>query len=456
MAGSQMGLQGAGMQLTAEQARAQAAAQAVQTGLAGIGQNVAAQQASGQAIGQSAGLGLQGAGQMLAAQQAAGQLGLAGAQTALQGQQQQLGGLQAGGQLGLAGAGLGLQGAQAAIGATEAAAQQGLSGILGGGQLNLASQIQGGQLALQGNQQGQQANVAASTLAMQAEAQRAQNEQYNYNLQQANIANDLQIAGMQAGLNVQNAGFANQIGGGLLGAAGAAGAGVATALSDIRAKENIEPADSLAQQSNLAGLIGGNYAQAAAGANAGQSPTEKAGLIGADYAQQAMKQNTDLNAANKAKNEKLGDSIGNLSTTLQTAFTPTGDLNVNPITGQPWFLSDERMKQYASSDKRGKAGESSDSDALDAFANAPGYSYEYKDPGAPGAAPGRHFGPMAQDLERTPAGASVVEEGPDGRKMVNAPRLTMLEASAISALTDKIQKLEARIGAGKSKSKKAA
>src|SRR5678816_4960465 len=38
-------------------------------------------------------------------------------------------------------------------------------------------------------------------------------------------------------------------------------------------------------------------------------------------------------------------------------------------------------------------------EATRAVRAAPGYSYEYKNPNMPGAAPGTHFGPMAQDLE---------------------------------------------------------
>lgn len=60
---------------------------------------------------------------------------------------------------------------------------------------------------------------------------------------------------------------------------------------------------------------------------------------------------------------------------------------------------------------------------------APAYGYQYRDPGAPGAAPGRHYGPMAQDLEKTPAGASVVQTGPDGKKSIDTQRLTLLNAS---------------------------
>jgi hypothetical protein len=76
---------------------------------------------------------------------------------------------------------------------------------------------------------------------------------------------------------------------------------------------------------------------------------------------------------------------------------------------------------------------------------AQGYSYEYKDPRAPGATPGRQVGPMAQDLERT-AAAGAVHDTPNG-KQVDTPRLTMVNTAAISELQRKLQRLEA-LGGG--------
>lgn len=71
-------------------------------------------------------------------------------------------------------------------------------------------------------------------------------------------------------------------------------------------------------------------------------------------------------------------------------------------------------------------------DAVQTIREAPGYTYRYQDPNQPGAAPGLQAGPMAQDLERTPLGASMVHEAPDGTKMVDSGRagLTALAASA--------------------------
>lgn len=67
---------------------------------------------------------------------------------------------------------------------------------------------------------------------------------------------------------------------------------------------------------------------------------------------------------------------------------------------------------------------------LDALANA--YRYKYKDPKVPGAAEGEHVGPMAQDLETTRIGKTIVETGPDGRKRVDTGRLTLALGSVVA------------------------
>lgn len=73
----------------------------------------------------------------------------------------------------------------------------------------------------------------------------------------------------------------------------------------------------------------------------------------------------------------------------------------------------------------------------------PAYSYDYKDPNAPGAEPGQQFGPMAQDLEKTPAGKSVVSTGKDGKKRIDAGRLTLMNASETSKLRGEVDRLKA-------------
>jgi hypothetical protein len=85
--------------------------------------------------------------------------------------------------------------------------------------------------------------------------------------------------------------------------------------------------------------------------------------------------------------------------------------------------------------------------AIDTIRQAPGYSYEYKEPGSDGAAPGRHAGPMAQDLERTPLGRSLVREAPDGTKMVDSTRAGMTALAAASEQQRELDELRRKVAA---------
>jgi hypothetical protein len=87
-----------------------------------------------------------------------------------------------------------------------------------------------------------------------------------------------------------------------------------------------------------------------------------------------------------------------------------------------------------------------DGAAQDTIRHAPGYSYQYRDPAALGAQPGTHYGPMAQDLERTPMGRSVVSTGPDGMKRVDTNRLSLVNTAALNAQQQEIDDLKRRQG----------
>lgn len=80
---------------------------------------------------------------------------------------------------------------------------------------------------------------------------------------------------------------------------------------------------------------------------------------------------------------------------------------------------------------------------------AEGFRYRYKNPDAPGADEGEHYGPMAQDLERTPAGRSVVRTGPDGTKMVDTGRLSLVNTAAVSEQQRRLDEIEALLGSAR-------
>ena len=80
---------------------------------------------------------------------------------------------------------------------------------------------------------------------------------------------------------------------------------------------------------------------------------------------------------------------------------------------------------------------------------APGYSYNYKDPMRHGY--GQKFGPMAQDLLKTPAGASTVERSADGTLAVNTGRLALAEHAALHSHRLEFNQLKAEVDALKKK-----
>jgi hypothetical protein len=79
------------------------------------------------------------------------------------------------------------------------------------------------------------------------------------------------------------------------------------------------------------------------------------------------------------------------------------------------------------------------------------YSYRYKDPSMAGAAPGRRVGVMAQDLEKSPLGASFVREQ-DGHKVVDYGQALGAMMAAHAAANDRLNEHEEMLralGAGR-------
>ncbi len=90
-----------------------------------------------------------------------------------------------------------------------------------------------------------------------------------------------------------------------------------------------------------------------------------------------------------------------------------------------------------------------DTEALDAVAQSPGSSYQYIDPSKPGTKPGTQYGPMAQDLAKTPAGATAVSKMPDGQLAIDTDRLQLLDHSAVAAQQKQLDQIMAELQAFK-------
>lgn len=168
--------------------------------------------------------------------------------------------------------------------------------------------------------------------------------------------------------------------------------------------------------------------------------------------------NQKQDAANSAM---YGSAVASAANMMGSgAHNGTGGGSGYGDAGPDGYTSDVRAKKdisprsfddYVSSLDNGYAKQSRDTGPAYDFRPAQGYSYNYKDPQAVGAGPGMHYGPMAQDLEKTPIGASVVQAGPDGTKKVDTQRLTMANTAALAEQQRRMDQIDEllRMGQGR-------
>jgi hypothetical protein len=97
------------------------------------------------------------------------------------------------------------------------------------------------------------------------------------------------------------------------------------------------------------------------------------------------------------------------------------------------------------SDRRGKKEiKDADLDVKKLVASLGAKSFRYKDTSAPGTAPGRRWGVMAQDLEKSKAGKSLVTNTPTG-KMVDTSQAVMTALAALGHVAKRLDKVEKRV-----------
>lgn len=149
---------------------------------------------------------------------------------------------------------------------------------------------------------------------------------------------------------------------------------------------------------------------------------------------------SDINAKKNVRREsgiaqQQGGLLGGLMSDVKAKKHVRRELNIpqqssglgGMVQGLMGKMKEKDAADVQQSRDEGKA--SGEAAALSAAAAAPGYSYEYKDPQKHGE--GRYVGPMAQDLESTPVGATVVQDTPDG-KQIDTSRLSLVNTAAIS------------------------
>lgn len=131
------------------------------------------------------------------------------------------------------------------------------------------------------------------------------------------------------------------------------------------------------------------------------------------------------------------DTGGKLLTGASTAGAASDRNSKTDI--QP-LLSDERQKTAKEKliDHYAKGSDPNDevSALLD---NLTAYKYKYKDPEMPGAAKGQRYGIMAQDLEKSPMGASIVINDSSGVKKIDTAQAVGVILAAMARMNQKIK-----------------
>lgn len=237
------------------------------------------------------------------------------------------------------------------------------------------------------------------------------------------------------------------------------------ALAEQRALEAITQGGTLAGQ--MRGQEFGEQAQVAEAQDALQRFNLEH-LRGTDAAN--VDRRNAANAANLAETQRISDANATIkgenraiaANARQTAYENDLDRRraVSDALAARAQQQTERQKQKATaagsmmgagatvaagmlskSDERSKdvAGDTPD---MDAFMEAlKPLAFTYKDPASPGAAEGENVGVVAQDVEKTPVGRTMVKNTPDG-KMLDIQKGFGVILAALAALHDKIEAKE--------------
>jgi hypothetical protein len=116
------------------------------------------------------------------------------------------------------------------------------------------------------------------------------------------------------------------------------------------------------------------------------------------------------------------------------------DTRARQMAGQQQFLSGLQM--LSDEDAKVHPSEGTKGHAADSFlASLHPYTYEYKDEGNAPSGPGRYLGVMAQDVERSPTGHTMVTDTPRG-KAIEMPAMVSGLAAGAGRLHERISRLE--------------
>lgn len=195
---------------------------------------------------------------------------------------------------------------------------------------------------------------------------------------------------------------------------------LAQSLAIARSRGGANAGAASRQVQNVATAQGQQIDQNAVNARLAEQQAAQQSLLGAlsGFQQQRMQNQASADAATKQQQGQIGGGL------------------LGGLAGLATLFSDENAK------KNIKSGTKDMSKFLDTLTN---YSYEYKNKlkGDSRAAEGKRFGPMAQEIEATEVGKSLVKtDKATGMKTVDFGGLLMASLAANADLHNRIKKIE--------------
>jgi hypothetical protein len=269
-------------------------------------------------------------------------------------------------------------------------------------------------------QNAQQRGMGGSGLELMAQLQNQQESATRQSNRDTDVAGMAQERALQS--LMQQGNMANQISNTSFGQQ-AQKAEAQDAISKFNAQNQ--------QQVNLANTSARNNAQAVNTANAQAIANQNSNLRNQQAAQKAQLAQQQYENELRKRQSQSGIATQNAANIGQTSQNQANANNqtVGTAISAAAMMSDERCKE-----------EIEDFDASDFLDSLTGHKYKYKDKKH---GVGQKAGVMAQDLEKTEIGASLVENTPEG-KMVKYGEAAPVILAALAELNDRVKKTEGK------------
>ena len=215
-----------------------------------------------------------------------------------------------------------------------------------------------------------------------------------------------------------------------------------TGVSQTNANNYTSASQSNAQLANAVNLANASQQNSMAQAQGQLTQQTNAQNQSAAQKQQDMIQQQQQNYAQNA----LTASGQAMAGTASAANSAASALNAkNQQNAALMNLGTTGLATYMTSDRNAKTDVRNSAAEIAEFTRSiKPQSWRYKDPDMPGAAPGERFGVMAQDLEKSKVGRSLVSEGPNGYKQIDTNQAVGAILATLSQMNRRIDRAEAR------------